>query len=84
MTLEQHYTPDEIADKLHVSPSTVLRECRAGRLRSFVVPGGRSRRIPESAITEWLHAGAEGSSVEAPVISIEGRRHGVDSDAATG
>jgi excisionase family DNA binding protein len=67
--IEQHYTAREIADQLKVSESAILRACRDGKLRSFVVPGGRSRRIPESAVEEWLNAGAEGSRL-APVTEL--------------
>ncbi len=61
--IEQHYTPAEVADLLKISESSVCRACREGTLRSFVVPGGRSRRIAESAIAEWLNRGAEGDTL---------------------
>lgn len=50
--IEQHYTPAVVAERLMMSEETVLRLCRKGLLRSFVVPGGRARRIPHSAVVE--------------------------------
>jgi hypothetical protein len=49
-----YYTPKEAAEKLHLSPRTVLR-----RLKKYVVnmnPEGKRQtpRIPKSAIDEFL------------------------------
>ena len=56
--LEQHYTPKQVADLLHVSDDTILRRCREGALHSILIPSSRLRRIPESALREWLTSGS--------------------------
>jgi excisionase family DNA binding protein len=52
MTLEQHYTVSEIASLLKCHPETVRRLCDRNQLRSIRV--GTNRRIPESAVTEYM------------------------------
>jgi excisionase family DNA binding protein len=52
MTLEQHYTVSEIASLLKCHPETVRRLCDRGELRSIRV--ATNRRIPESAVTEYM------------------------------
>jgi excisionase family DNA binding protein len=52
MTLEQHYTVTEIAGLLKCHPETVRRLCDRNQLRSIRV--GTNRRIPESAVTEYM------------------------------
>ena len=69
--MEQHYTADELAEKLKVHVSTVFREARAGHLRSVVI--GRSRRFPESAVEEWLR-GTENERSVASIVEMRGRR----------
>lgn len=55
--IEQHYTAAELAVKFNCSEETILRACREGRMRSFVIPGGRARRIAESDAEEWRKSG---------------------------
>jgi excisionase family DNA binding protein len=63
---EQLLEAAEVAIKLRVSLSTVYRLARAGELRSHRFGKGvirpRGLRIPESAVTDYLH-----SSVTIPV-----------------
>ncbi len=70
--IEQHVTPDTLADRLGVHPDTVYRAIRTGQLRSVRV--GRLRRIPESAVGEWL-GGPSGVSVAGSVVELR-REHG--------
>jgi excisionase family DNA binding protein len=71
---EQHYTPAEVAERLAISESTVLRACRDNKLKSFVVPGGRARRIPESAVLAWLEQGSSRRVAGGRVVALNGRR----------
>jgi excisionase family DNA binding protein len=50
-------TAREVADRLDVSPGTVLRWIRRGDLPAIRLPGGRLR-IAENALDEWLAARA--------------------------
>jgi excisionase family DNA binding protein len=50
--IEQHYTVTEIAGLLKCHPETVRRLCDRNQLRSIRV--GTNRRIPESAVTEYM------------------------------
>lgn len=68
--IEQHYTPAEVALLFKVSEETILRACREDRMESFVVPGGRARRIPESAIEAWLLTGSTGRKVTSAVTEL--------------
>lgn len=68
--IEQHYTADEVAERLKVSTDTVFRAAARRELRSVVI--GRSRRFPESAIVEWLERSQE-RRVDASVIPIARR-----------
>jgi excisionase family DNA binding protein len=52
MTTKYLLTPEEAADALALSRSTVYVELSAGRLFSINV--GRARRIPVDAIESWL------------------------------
>jgi excisionase family DNA binding protein len=50
--IEQFYTVTEIASLLKCHPETVRRLCDRGELRSIRV--ATNRRIPESAVTEYM------------------------------
>jgi excisionase family DNA binding protein len=50
--MEQHHSPGQVAAKLDLHPQTVRRHIRQGTLRSVKV--GRARRIPESAVRDWI------------------------------
>ena len=54
MTTKYLMTPEEAADALALSRSTVYLELSAGRLESISV--GRARRIPIDAIEAWLQS----------------------------
>lgn len=47
-------TIPEVAERLAISRATVYAEMGGGRLRSIAI--GRARRIPESAIAEYVAA----------------------------
>ena len=53
MTVEQHFTPAEIADRSRVSKRTVLDEIRAGRLFPFYKRSERRVTVPASAVNRW-------------------------------
>lgn len=52
MTIERHYTANEVAELLAIDYETVLNKAQTGEIRSVRV--GRLRRFPESAIQEYL------------------------------
>ena len=56
--IERHYSTIGLAQLLAVNPETIRRAAASGALRS--VRTGRVRRYAESAVVEWLSAGAEG------------------------
>lgn len=70
MTLEQHTTPEKVAALLCVSRDVIWRMCRDGTLPSVQV--GKFRRIPVSAVEEWL--AGEGRGTVAPVSDLDERR----------
>lgn len=70
--IEQHHTAEHAAARLGFTPETVYRAMRRGDLRSVRV--GRSRRIPESAVSEWLDGGS-GRSLAGSVTELR-RQHG--------
>lgn len=51
--IEQHYTTDELAERLRAHPETIRRAAARGELRSVRV--GSERRYPESAVVEYLN-----------------------------
>ena len=58
--LEQHYTAEEVAAAYRLKEDTVYRAMQRkpgekGYLRSVMVNRG-ARRIPESALSEWLRS----------------------------
>lgn len=53
--LEQHLSPETVAQRLSVSLDTVYRLCQRKQIASYQV--GRRRIIPESAIIEYLGHG---------------------------
>lgn len=68
--IEQHYTLQEAADLLSCHPETLRRAAAAGKLHTVRI--GRDRRIPESALRDWIDGG--GSTTSGQVVSIDRRR----------
>jgi excisionase family DNA binding protein len=64
-------TPGEIASMLHVSPKTVTRWCREGRLDAVVTPGGH-RRYPVAAVLRLLRE--MGFEEQAAIDAVRGLR----------
>ena len=56
--IEQHYTVDELAQILHLTPRGVQEMCKTKKIRS--VRPGRAYLIPGSAIEEYLKGGENG------------------------
>ena len=54
-------TVRDVADRLGVAPSTVLRWVRRGELQAIRLPGGRLRFRPEE-LEQWLDAARENRS----------------------
>jgi excisionase family DNA binding protein len=54
-------TVQEVADQMRVSAMTVYRLVHAGELRAIRV--GRSYRVPEDGLDEYLAAGAQTNPV---------------------
>lgn len=50
--IEQHYSQDEVAALVGVHVITIKRACKRRELTFYKI--GRSVRIPQSAIDEWL------------------------------
>jgi excisionase family DNA binding protein len=63
---KEYYTTSEAARMLSVSPDTVLKWVKGGRIQSFRTPGGHCR-IPRSEVTSLLpgYADQEGSDSQA-------------------
>ncbi|MFI7483055.1 helix-turn-helix domain-containing protein [Kocuria sp. M1R5S2] len=55
MPTPKYYTPDEVAKILSLSPQTVRRYLREGRIKAVRLNNSirAPYRIPESAIAEW-------------------------------
>lgn len=60
-------TPEEAAEALSLSRSTVYLELAAGRLESILV-GRRARRIPADAIQDWLRARRSDAAESIPPV----------------
>jgi len=56
---ESFLHPSQVADILHVSPKTIARWAKDGRLPSLRTLGGH-RRSPEQAIRQWAASLAQG------------------------
>lgn len=60
MTLEQHFTPEQVAQSLGVSLESIYRLCMSGEIRSYRPRSLARRLIPQSAVKEFLNGeGAE-------------------------
>ena len=66
-TIEQHYSPQQIADLLGVSTMTISRMVKAGKFE-IVRCGGRVL-IPESAVRRFLDANRIRAKEEIPLGS---------------
>ncbi len=64
MTAKNFYTTSEAAELLAVSPDTVLRWVKAGKVRSHRTPGGHCR-IPKESLALLLPRADRGSQVKA-------------------
>ncbi|MGI5493861.1 helix-turn-helix domain-containing protein [Microtetraspora malaysiensis] len=51
-------TPAEVAAMFRVDPKTVARWARTKRIAAIMLPGGRLRRYPESAVRRVLNGQA--------------------------
>lgn len=64
---KSYFTRAEVAELLEVSPNTISRWVRGGKIPSVLTPGGR-RRYPVEAITrlaqEFQHGGPVAPSAE--------------------
>lgn len=68
MLERQYYTTSQAARLLAVSPDTVLRWVRQGKISSYNTPGGHSR-IPREAVEQMLHSPQQPvSRTEPPVL----------------
>ena len=60
---DEYWAPGEAARMLHISPRTVLRWQREGRI-SGVIPGSRDRRVPQQRVVPVIvppkESGADG------------------------
>jgi excisionase family DNA binding protein len=54
----QYLTRSEVAQLFEVSPATVARWTRKGKLPFVLTPGGQ-RRYPRSQVTALLHGGGD-------------------------
>jgi excisionase family DNA binding protein len=50
------YTTGEVARLCQVTKRTVIKWIDGGRLKGYVIPGSRHRRVPASALAEFLRA----------------------------
>jgi excisionase family DNA binding protein len=48
------YTTAQAAAICRISMQTVIRCCRSGDLKHFVIPGSKHRRITPEALREWM------------------------------
>ena len=79
--IEQHYSVERVCELFEISESKVRRAMgkkpgTPGYLRSVqvgLVEKRGSRRIPESALVEWLRSDAPSESL-APVVELRERR----------
>lgn len=62
------WTTREVADYLNVSPETVLRWHRRGKLRGFAI-SSNALRFDEDEIRAWL----EGTRRQEPLVTVDAR-----------
>jgi excisionase family DNA binding protein len=62
--LEALLTPADVAERCQVSPKTVIRAIRAGRLRAYRLGARGAYRVRAADVEAWLAA----SQVEAVVV----------------
>jgi excisionase family DNA binding protein len=68
--IEALLTPADVAERCHVSPKTVIRAIRAGRLRAYRLGTRGAYRLRASDVEAWL---AE-SAVQAVVVPLPVRQ----------
>lgn len=62
---KSYFTRAEVAELLEVSPNTISRWVRGGKIPSVLTPGGR-RRYPVEAITRLVQEFQHGGAFAAP------------------
>ena len=82
-------TTREVADRLGLSPATILRRWRAGELPGFRI-AANCLRFDEAEITEWLHARRRDDYLQTTAPNAPSGRQGAgtnrkeDADSPTG
>lgn len=66
---EEYFTVDEVAKRFKVTRKTVYDWMREGQLRYVLV--GERRRIPQSALTEFVRPGPSGDESENAQKNVE-------------
>jgi excisionase family DNA binding protein len=72
--MKSHYTTTQAARLLSVSPDTVLKWVRAGKIDSYRTPGGHCR-IPAGAIASLLPGGSTGAAMDGEPLPREISRY---------
>ena len=66
--MQKLYKLAQVAEMLNLSPWTIMRWNKTGRLRSLKI--GRSVRVPEGEIVRLLDQGAETIANKFPAVSV--------------
>lgn len=53
--MKKCFTTGQVAKMCHVTPRTVSKWFDTGRIKGYVIPGGRDRRIPREDLVRFLH-----------------------------
>ena len=56
LTVEEHLTLEQVAERLNVDKSTVRRWLSRGLIKNVRIFGHRTKRIPASAVNAFLEA----------------------------
>jgi excisionase family DNA binding protein len=67
--LEVLLTPADVAERCQISPKTVLRAIRSGRLRAYRLGARGAYRMRSADVEEWLND----SQVQAVVVPLRAR-----------
>lgn len=51
--LKDALTVDQLAERTHLAPRTIMRKIREGEIRA--IKAGRSWLIPQRAVDEWVN-----------------------------
>jgi excisionase family DNA binding protein len=60
---QKYFTATSLAEMLDVHPETIRRVCDKGELFSYRI--GSDRRIPMTAVEEWMNGRAVGQNIVA-------------------